>query len=119
MIFFLGIITLHKKHQLIGLHQKLKQLKMHLTHFISHMVTTLGCAGFVAAAFMLERAQRGNATTHRRARARASSLAVQLVTALVAMTAVLRDPMLLLLLLPILVAARAYYRARFGLSYPG
>jgi 4-hydroxybenzoate polyprenyltransferase len=83
------------------------------------VVTTLGCAGFVAAAFTLERAQRGNATTHRRARARASSLAVQLVTALVAVTAVLRDPMLLLLLLPILVAARTYYRARFGLSYPG
>ena len=79
------------------------------------VVTALALAGFVTAAALIERAR----ATGRGARPRASSLVVQGVTALVAVTALLRDPMMLLLLLPLIVAARAYYRARFGLSYPG
>ncbi|HEU4365912.1 MAG TPA: UbiA family prenyltransferase [Candidatus Krumholzibacteria bacterium] len=83
------------------------------------LITGIAFAAFVVAAVMIERALRLGPASTRGARARASSLAVQAVTALVAVTAVLRDPLMLLLLLPLLVAARAYYRARFGLSYPG
>lgn len=83
------------------------------------IVTAFGLAGFVAAAIGIEKALRKGAVTGRAARSRAASLAVQLVTALVAVTAVLRDPLLLLILLPLIVAARAYYRLRFGLTYPG
>jgi 4-hydroxybenzoate polyprenyltransferase len=83
------------------------------------VVTLGGFLGFVTAALLVERALRLGPVARRAARARASSLAVQWVTAIVALTAVLRDPLMLLLLLPIVVAARAYYRARFGLAYPG
>lgn len=83
------------------------------------LVTAAGLCFFAAGAIMIERALRGGPASRAGARARASSLAVQGVTALVALTAVLRDPLLLLLLLPLIIAARAYYRARFGLSYPG
>jgi 4-hydroxybenzoate polyprenyltransferase len=83
------------------------------------VVTALALAGFLAAAVMIERALRLGPASCRGARSRASSLAVQVVTALVAVTAVLQDPLLLLLLLPLVIAARAYYRARFGLAYPG
>jgi 4-hydroxybenzoate polyprenyltransferase len=83
------------------------------------LVTLAGFLGFVTAAFLIERALRMEPAARRTARARASSLAVQWVTVIVALTAVLRDPIMLLLVLPIVVAARAYYRARFGLAYPG
>ncbi|MDH4036022.1 MAG: UbiA family prenyltransferase [Candidatus Krumholzibacteria bacterium] len=83
------------------------------------LVTLAGFLGFVTAAIFIERAQRMGPVLMRAARARASSLAVQWMTVIVALTAVLRDPLMLLLLLPVLVAARAYYRARFGLAYPG
>ncbi len=89
------------------------------THGLPVLVTAAGLVGFLVAAVGIERALRREASSRRRARARASSLAVQLVTALVALIAVVRDPLLLLLILPIVVGARAYYRARFGVAYPG
>jgi len=83
------------------------------------LVTAGGLLGFVTGAVLIQRAMRMGTVPRRAARGRASSLVVQWVSAIVALTAVLRDPPLLLLLLPIIVAARAYYRARFGLAYPG
>ncbi len=49
----------------------------------------------------------------------ASSNAVQWATVLIAIPAVIAWPVYLLLLLPLVVAARLYYRARFGVNYPG
>ncbi|HEX5133088.1 MAG TPA: UbiA family prenyltransferase [Candidatus Krumholzibacteria bacterium] len=83
------------------------------------VVNVLGLIAFIAGALGMERAARLGTASRMGARARAGSLTVQLVTLLVAAAAVLRDPLLLLLLLPVVAAARAYYRARFGLSYPG
>lgn len=89
------------------------------TRLLPVLITGLGFVAFAVGAVMIERALRLGPASSRGARSRASAMVVQSVTALVAVTAVLRDPLLLLLLLPVLVAARAYYRARFGLSYPG
>jgi 4-hydroxybenzoate polyprenyltransferase len=83
------------------------------------LVAATGFAGFVAAALWVERGLRRSEAERRAAVARASSLSVQLMTVLIAVVAVMRDPLLLLLLLPVIVAARAYYRARFGIVYPG
>jgi 4-hydroxybenzoate polyprenyltransferase len=82
----------------------------------SAVVTVLALAIFVAANARVLRAEK---EARRDARAASSAKAVQGVTALVALWAVLRDPVLLFLLLPLAMAARVYYRARFGLRYPG
>lgn len=50
---------------------------------------------------------------------RTSSGAVQLATALVALAAVLVDYRFAFVLVPLVLLSRLYYRARFGLSYPG
>lgn len=50
---------------------------------------------------------------------RTSSGAVQMATALVALAAVLVDYRFAFVLVPLLLFSRLYYRARFGLSYPG
>jgi len=50
---------------------------------------------------------------------RTSSGAVQLATALVALAAVVVDYRFAIVLVPLVLVARLYYRARFGLSYPG
>jgi hypothetical protein len=50
---------------------------------------------------------------------RAASLAVQVATVLITLPALVLMPTYGLLLVPLLVAARIYYRSRFGVSYPG
>jgi 4-hydroxybenzoate polyprenyltransferase len=50
---------------------------------------------------------------------RASSNAVQVATVLITVPALIVRPEYALLLVPILLAARLYYRARFGIRYPG
>jgi len=50
---------------------------------------------------------------------RTSSGAVQLATALVALAAVVADYRFAIVLIPLVLVSRVYYRARFGLSYPG
>ncbi len=83
------------------------------------LVTGIGFGGFLVGALLVERALRQGPASNRQPLARASSRVVQLVTAAVALTALLQDPLLVVLLLPLVAAARFYYRARFGLSYPG
>jgi len=48
-----------------------------------------------------------------------SSNAVQAATVVITIPAVVGWPVYLVLLVPIVIAARFYYRARFGISYPG
>ncbi len=50
---------------------------------------------------------------------RASSNAVQVATALITIPALILRQEYAVLLVPILLAARLYYRARFGITYPG
>jgi 1,4-dihydroxy-2-naphthoate octaprenyltransferase len=50
---------------------------------------------------------------------RTSSGAVQLATALVALAAVVVEYRFAFVLVPLVLISRSYYRARFGLSYPG
>jgi 1,4-dihydroxy-2-naphthoate octaprenyltransferase len=50
---------------------------------------------------------------------RAASVAVQVATVLITLPALFLVPVYGLLLVPLLVAARLYYRRRFGVSYPG
>jgi 4-hydroxybenzoate polyprenyltransferase len=52
-------------------------------------------------------------------RSRASSNAVQAATVMVTLPAAISWPIYFTLLAPIIVAARFYYRARFGINYPG
>lgn len=54
-----------------------------------------------------------------RAKKRLSSNVVQWVTLLVTFPAAFLWPMYLILLVPLVVLSRFYYRARFGLDYPG
>jgi 1,4-dihydroxy-2-naphthoate octaprenyltransferase len=49
----------------------------------------------------------------------ASSNVVQFATLVVAAAAAFVEPLYLVLLVPLALAARYYYRARFGLDYPG
>lgn len=68
--------------------------------------------GFVVFCYAAFRISRTTVTS-------ASSNAVQAATAVVTIVAAVAWPTYLALLVPIIVAARFYYRARFGLSYPG
>jgi hypothetical protein len=52
-------------------------------------------------------------------RDRISSLTVQATTLIVTVAAAVIEPRYLLLVVPIVVASRFYYRQRFGVSYPG
>ncbi len=51
--------------------------------------------------------------------ARVSSNTVQFATLAVTVAAAIVEPMYLALVVPLVIAARYYYRARFGVSYPG
>jgi hypothetical protein len=44
---------------------------------------------------------------------------VQGITVAIALWACARDPVLLALFVPLAIAARFYYKARFGIRYPG
>ena len=50
---------------------------------------------------------------------RGSSLTVQLVSVFVAFAAAVAWPMYLLLVVPLILASRYYYKSRFGLNFPG
>jgi 4-hydroxybenzoate polyprenyltransferase len=76
---------------------------------ISPVILSAGFVVFVYAAVKLLRTRDRSA----------SSNAVQLTTATVTIPAVTAWPIYLVLILPLLISARYYYRARFGLSYPG
>jgi 4-hydroxybenzoate polyprenyltransferase len=69
-------------------------------------------AGVVLFAASAARFARGEA-------GRAASNTVQAATAVITVPALYLWPEYALLLVPILAAARVYYRARFGISYPG
>lgn len=86
---------------------------LHGENVSATLILAFALAIFVAAAVGITRAAR------RTERGRVSSATVQAVTTLVVLNAAWRDPWLLALVLPVVVAARYYYRARFGLRYPG
>ncbi len=83
------------------------------------IVTGLALGGVAAANVVIARAEKRDASRRTVLRARTSSRTVQGITLLIALWASLRDPMLLALIVPLIVAARYYYRARFYLRYPG
>jgi 1,4-dihydroxy-2-naphthoate octaprenyltransferase len=85
---------------------------------VSAVVTALAFVIFAAANLMLARAEKLEPEARTAVRARASALAVRAVTALVALWACMRDPALLVLFVPLVAAARAYYRVRFAIRYP-
>ena len=82
------------------------------------LAMTVALAVFVAAAAFVERAERRELAARMLERTTASALAVRATTAMVAAMAAWKDPWLLALVLPIVVAARFYYRGRFELRYP-
>ena len=83
------------------------------------IVAALALIVFAVANLVIARAQRREPAARNASRARASSRAVQIVTTLFAVWACFRDPMLIVLFVPLALAARAYYRARFLIKYPG
>jgi 1,4-dihydroxy-2-naphthoate octaprenyltransferase len=83
------------------------------------LVAGLALVVVVAANVALLRAEKLDPLLRAAARSRASARVVQAITALVALWACVRDPALLLLFVPLAVAARFYYRARFSIRYPG
>ncbi len=91
----------------------------HQGSLVAALATTAAALVFVAANIVIARAESTEPVARAAARARASARVVQGVVALVALLASVRDPALLLLLVPLVVAARAYYRARFHMRYPG
>ncbi len=83
------------------------------------LVTAMVLLVLVVAHVTILRADKMDETLRTASRARASSRAVQAITVVVALWACLRDPVLLGLFAPLVVAARYYYRARFYIRYPG
>ncbi len=88
-------------------------------HVAPIAVTAVALASFLTAWAAMRHMRTFGLSERTAARARASSAAVQVATSLVALAAIWRDPIFILLLVPMVMAARVYYRARFGLSYPG
>ena len=87
--------------------------------WLSVMVTAGAAAAFVVAYVRLTRAEKLPASARVAVRSRASSFAVQIPTALVAIYAAWKDPSFLVLLLPLLAFAHVYNHTRFGVGYPG
>jgi len=83
------------------------------------VVAALAFALFAIASVMIARAEKLDPVSRAAVRTRVSARVVQSISALVALWAGLRDPMLLALFVPLVFAARAYYRARFHIRYPG
>jgi 4-hydroxybenzoate polyprenyltransferase len=82
------------------------------------LAMTAAMVVFLAAALFIERAERRELAVRMLERTTASALAVRATTAMVAAMAAWKDPWLLALVVPIVVAARFYYRGRFELRYP-
>jgi chlorophyll/bacteriochlorophyll a synthase len=82
------------------------------------IVTGASMAIVAVANVAILRAEKRDASRRPAARARASSRTVQVITALIALWVCMRDPILLALIVPLAIAARYYYRARFYIRYP-
>lgn len=82
-------------------------------------VTALLLVVFAVANAAIVRAEKLDPIARSTARARTSAVVVQSVSGVIALWAGLRDPMLLVLFVPLVIAARFYYRARFSIRYPG
>jgi 4-hydroxybenzoate polyprenyltransferase len=82
------------------------------------LAMTAALVVFLGAAVFIQRAERRDLGARLLERATVSALAVRVTTAMVAAMAVWKDPWLLALVAPIVVAARFYYRGRFELRYP-
>jgi 4-hydroxybenzoate polyprenyltransferase len=76
---------------------------------LAPVILAAGTAIFVHAALKLRKSRKDPV----------SSNAVQWATVLITIPAVVAWPAYLLLMIPLVVAARLYYRARFGVNYPG
>ncbi len=83
------------------------------------MVAGVALAGFAIANILIARMESVDPAARAASRARASARLVQTITALFAVWACIRDPALLMVVVPLVVAARFYYRARFSIRYPG
>jgi 4-hydroxybenzoate polyprenyltransferase len=83
------------------------------------IVTGGALLAFLFAYHRLSRARELSVAERHAIRARASSYAVQIPTALVALAAAWKDPTFLVLLLPLVAFTHVYNHARFGVSYPG
>jgi 1,4-dihydroxy-2-naphthoate octaprenyltransferase len=79
------------------------------------VVLAVALPGFAVGAVALGR--RGPADAGRRSRV--SSNTVQFATLVITVAAAVVEPRYLVLIVPIVVAARHYHRARFGVTYPG
>ena len=85
-----------------------------------HVVVTGGALlTFTLAYLKLSRARELPVAERYAIRARTSSYAVQIPTALVAAAAAWRDPVFLVLLLPLVAFSHVYHHVRFRVSYPG
>jgi chlorophyll synthase len=82
------------------------------------LVTAIAFVAVAIANVDIARSHHADATHRIARRTRASARAVQGITIVAALWACLRDPVLLALILPVFVAARFYYRARFYIRYP-
>ena len=83
------------------------------------IVTGGALVAFLVAYLRLFRARELPVTERYAIRSRTSSYAVQVPTALVALAAAWKDPVFLVLLVPLVAFAHVYNHARFGVSYPG
>ena len=83
------------------------------------LVTGGALLAFTVAYYRLSRARELPVAERYAIRARTSSYAVQVPTALVAVAAAWKDPVFLVLLLPLVAFAYVYNHVRFRASYPG
>ena len=103
---------------LVALSAVLWRFFKHDGSFWSVLVAAISFVACVVACFALRRAEKQDASLTTATRARASSRTVLAITTVVALWACMRDPVLLALFVPLALAARFYYRARFYLRYP-
>ncbi|MCI0453005.1 MAG: UbiA family prenyltransferase [Candidatus Latescibacteria bacterium] len=86
---------------------------------VALIVAALAFVVVAIANIAVARAERLDPVMRTAVRNRASARVVQGITVVIALWACVRDPALLLLVVPLVVAARFYYRARFSIRYPG
>jgi len=87
--------------------------------WLAAIVTGGALIAFAYAYHRLSRARELSVADRYAVRARTSSYAVQVPTALVAVAAAWKDPWFLILALPLVAFAYVYNHARFKVSYPG
>jgi 4-hydroxybenzoate polyprenyltransferase len=95
------------------------RLRGHRVDWLPVLVTGGALAAFLVAYYRLSHARALSIAQRYALRSRASSYAVQIPTALVAIAAAWKDPTFLVLVLPLIAFAYVYNHARFGASYPG